>query len=624
MIKSVLWMVLLITVIVVFVPLSPRMPKSGIDSSWMYGLNQATFQKLIFGKEVIFTFGPYASIYTKTYHPSTDFMMVAGSLYLALSYGACFIFVMCRAQGVWILAYCVTLAGVLGYWQDSLFLSFPLLAGLAVFKILFEEQGQWAKNESSPLVVSLLFAPFGLLVLVKGNLLILCGMTVALCATLFIIRKQKLLAAICIFLPLFSIIFFWIASGQQAAFLPDYFISMVPMVSGYTEAMGLQGNLWEVGMYFLVTIFLLRTVFIQSHLAISSRIFLGLVYLLFLFTAFKTGFVRHDAHAIIAGESILIAALLLPGFCRIGIVLPVVLASLACYYIDNNYTHLSAMNVGTNFKSTYVEAWRGFTNRMESKNWPESMFNAAIWSLGKQGAIPVLQGTTDIYSFNQTYLIASGNSWSPRPVFQSYSAYTPELAELNRKHLLGSRAPDNIVFRIESIDGRIPSIDDGASWPILLLDYALVQKDENFLLLQKKGFAGVAEDELKLTSGKHVFGENVALPRSSRPIFARIEIEPTVIGRMATILFKPSQLQITLELNDGTRKHYRIISGMAKSGFVISPLIENIAEFSMLYEKGGALDNKQVRSMLIEPRDGGSIFWNNEYAVTFSQVGPGS
>ena len=74
MVNIVLWLLLLITAIATFVPFSPAMPATSLDESWVFGMNQATAQGLSFGKEMIFTFGPYASIYTKSYHPSTDYL----------------------------------------------------------------------------------------------------------------------------------------------------------------------------------------------------------------------------------------------------------------------------------------------------------------------------------------------------------------------------------------------------------------------------------------------------------------------------------------------------------------------------------------------------------------------
>lgn len=616
----ILWLVLLTTAISVFVPLSPAMPKAGLDPSWVFGMNQAVAQGLSFGKEIIFTFGPYASIYTKSYHPSTDFMMVSGSLYLALSYGAYFVILMKGVQWRWVLTFCAILAG-LSYSRDALLLSFPLLVGLASFKIISSEGGALAKNKLAPFYVALLFAPFGLLPLVKGTLLILCCTITVLCSAFFIANKQRVIAITCMLSPLVSVLFFWGLSGQAVGNLPSYFISMAPIASGYTEAMSVTGNAFEVIFYFIGATFLLFAISLQKQMPRSSKIFLLCIYFVFLFLSFKAGFVRHDGHAIMSGTSILIAALLLPFIFNARIILPAIaFALISWFYIDSHYIKTSTESIFNNFEFTYSSAWHGIENRIKAKNWPRSDFDVAVKSLREQASFPVLPGTTDIYSYNQSYLISSGNTWSPRPILQSYSSYTPALAEENRNHLLGSRAPDNIIFKVEAIDGRIPSIEDGASWPILMGNYQPTRMANDFLFLRKKESASQMGGVLKLKNEKHAFGENVNLPQSNQPIFVQIEVEPTAFGRLASIFFKSSELQITLDLKNGLKKQYRLIPGMAKSGFLISPLIESTAEFGMLYGKSGYLSSKVVKSFAIAPRDGRTRLWNDAYNVTFGQL----
>ncbi len=619
-VNFILWLALLITVIAKFVPLLPEMPAGGLDPSFTFAYNQAVAQGLSFGKEIILTFGPYASIYYKSYHPSTDFMMLSGSLYLAFSYWVCFLLLMKNVQWRWVLAFCVILAG-LTYSQDALLFSLPLLVGLQTFKILFSEEGRLVKSKLAPFYVALLFAPFGLLPLVKGSIMILCGAVAALCSSVFIANRHRLLAILCLFTPMVSVLFFWIASGQSATTLPNYFISMAPIVSGYTEAMAVDGNIREIILYLAASAFLLLVISIQTETSDTSKIFLFCIYFVFLFLSFKAGFVRHDGHAIMSGTSILIAALLLPFIFSSRILLLVVAFSLiSCFYIDSHYIKMSTAHIANNIVSTYSSPWIGLKNRIKDENWPRRDFDAVVNSLREQASFPILQGTTDIYSFNQSYLISSGNTWSPRPVFQSYSAYTPMLAEENRKHLLGRQAPDNVIFRVEPIDGRLPSIEDGSSWPILMVNYQPTQMANDFLFLRKK--RGITENTapLKLMSETHTFGESVNLPQTNQSIFAQIEIKPTFWGRLASIFFKPSHLQITIELKNGTTKQYPIISGMAKSGFLISPLIENTVEFGMLYGKKKDLDGKLVKSYAIAPSHGKTMLWNDEYTVTLSQI----
>ncbi|MDD2815892.1 MAG: hypothetical protein PHP00_09160 [Thiotrichaceae bacterium] len=103
----------LITSIVTFVPFTPEIHASGIDASWMLALNQAVAQSLRFGTDIIFTFDPYAAIYSQSYHPATDSMMLWGSLYLALSYWFALIWLMRGVQGYWLIVLCGVLSGMM-------------------------------------------------------------------------------------------------------------------------------------------------------------------------------------------------------------------------------------------------------------------------------------------------------------------------------------------------------------------------------------------------------------------------------------------------------------------------------------------------------------------------------
>jgi hypothetical protein len=79
-------------------------------------------------------------------------------------------------------------------------------------------------------------------------------------------------------------------------------------------------------------------------------------------------------------------------------------------------------------------------------------------------------------------------------------------------------------------------------------------------------------------------------------------------------------LSILLHLNDGTERRYRLISGMAKAGFLISPLIESTKEFTLLSSPDNTLGNKVVKAFEISPSGGKSIFWDDTYSVKFSTI----
>lgn len=414
---------LLLILISIYVPFAPKMPASTLDSSWAVGLNQAVVQGLAFGNEIIFTLGPYSFIYTKTYHPELDRLMIGGSLYLALSYWLCLLLLIKELRWSWALSFCFFLF-IMVYARDSLLFSYPLLVGIYCYKT----QVSAKHSPYIPYWSVLFFAPFGLMILVKGSLLLLCITMSILCGLFFVSHKKAPLALIAMFVPLFSMMLFWIAIGQSITNLPSFLGGSLSLASDFTEAMSVNGNKDEIILYCLNALALVGSIVWQKNIRGTKKLFLFCILFVFLFMSFKAGFARHYGHALIPGTSIMMATL----FLSLLINNTKLLITLFCislntwYVINNHYTHLS---ISDNFKSNYSSAWHGLKNRINNPNSLKQDFALSMNFLGQQAEFPVFQGTTDIYSYNQSYLIASNNRWAPRPVFQSYSVFNASLAE---------------------------------------------------------------------------------------------------------------------------------------------------------------------------------------------------
>ena len=56
----------ILTVCCKIIPFSPLMPAEGLDEAWHVAMNQAVAAHMSFGRDIIFTFGPYVFLYTKT------------------------------------------------------------------------------------------------------------------------------------------------------------------------------------------------------------------------------------------------------------------------------------------------------------------------------------------------------------------------------------------------------------------------------------------------------------------------------------------------------------------------------------------------------------------------------
>jgi hypothetical protein len=591
------------------------MPWEGLDASWMFGMNQAAAQGLIFGKDLIFTFGPYASIYTSTFHPGTDTLMLLGSLCLAICFFLALYLNFQTSRWVVKLGLLAVLAGIT-YSRDALLFFYPILVGVWVIQSIHLADPGRHRADIGYRRLWVLFIPFGLLPLIKGSLLLACWATVVLSAlVLWVSAQRKSAVAICL-TAMGSLCLFWMLARQPLAELPHYLVSMFFIIKGYTEAMALPGRLDEIKIYLTYGVFITLAVTRQYQGSRLLSTILASTFILSIFLNLKAGFVRHDFHALIPATISLYLGLIAATLTRGWVQAACLIAGLITWSnIDDNYRHTKLPIFINNLSTTYQNSWKGLKDRIKTPSTLDERFNTTLNNIHSHSDFPRLNGTADIYSFDQSFLIASGNSWNPRPILQSYSAYTPELLQINRDHLQGNHGPDNIIFRIQPIDRRLPSLEDGLSWPVLLTEYEPDQFLKGYLFLKKRPIeTGVAAKLVPLSKSRHAFGESIPIPVTNTPIMARIKLKPSLLGKLASLLYKPSQIQIKLNLQRGRPRTYRLVSQMAQTEFMLSPLIENTFEFHQLYPNDGALTAKQVKSiMLIAPENPG--FWKDSFTL---------
>ena len=411
----------LITIMAVFIPLNPEMPSSGLDPSWKFTMNEAIAQNLKIGKDIIFTYGPYASVYTRIYHPATDHLMVLGSLFLGLFYMIVLLCVVKDKEWYILLLLLLFLAGF-NYPRGVLFSSYPLILAIYISKFVTgtdqfkrEKHALWQK-----ITIALLFMPLGLIPLIKGSLLLICGAMVITISGYLLYHHNRILALITLISPILATVIFWLISGQTLITFPEYFINMSQIIFGYTESMATQGNSREILVYLLAAFAIILALVKYSEIAFSTKIFLSVYFALFLFFAFKSGFTRHIGHAVFAGTSLIIAGLV------IGLIstdkrmmIALLLSVIVWAHIKMSPVNISARKVFENIRYTYVGTWDGLHSRITEKNNLQNRFEHSLNEIRKEFPLSTLQGTTDIYSYNQASLLASNNNWNTRPVRQS-------------------------------------------------------------------------------------------------------------------------------------------------------------------------------------------------------------
>ncbi len=609
---------LVLAALALFVPFSPNMPAEGLDPSWMYAMNQALAQGLVIGKDVVFTFGPYASIYTRVYHPATDHLMVWGSVFLALSFALAAFLNFRNSKWSIQLALLVVLSTVM-YSPDVLLFFYTLLVGTYLYRVIAEKALSGSGKES--LILVALFAPFGLIPLIKGSALIACVAIAIFSAYLLWNAGRRSLAVLACATPPVLMAAFWLVAKQPLLALPQYFMSMLPIISGYTEAMAVNGNPAQLLAFVVGTAILAHIVFQGQAVALRLKAVVILMFLCMLFLAFKAGFVRHDAHAVISSSMLLLTALLASTLVSPARGRSLLLCAVAVWAaIDAAYVNTSTEAFFKNLNATYAKAWDGARMRVSHPAQLKADFDSRLAALKSLAGFPTLPGSVDIYSYEQSLLIGSGNHWNPRPVLQSYSVYTPALAERNKNHLLSEGRPDNILFKVQPIDDRLPALEEGLSWPVLLSNYAPQSFANGFLLLQHRAPGDIAPVESKeYFKRTYALGERVELAPTGKVLYAKVVLKKSLLGRISNTLLKPSQLDIKLTRTDGAVKKYRMIASMAETGFVVSPLIESTEDFGLLFSGTDFLRNKQVASFTIDAAAPRSL-WRDTYEVELTSV----
>jgi hypothetical protein len=616
---------LLLTSLAIFVPVAPEMPSGELDPSWVFGINQAVAQGLSFGRDIIFTFGPYAAVYTKIFHPGTDHLMLAGGLMLAVCFYLAAIRCFRIAHSHFALLLLILIMATLGYAKDAMYFFYTLMVGSWLVAAVAVRPWEGARPAVWYAELALLYAPFALLPLIKVSALSACGAVTALSMLQLAMHRQWLSMGVIALSQVTTTMLLWLGAGQSLGDMPLFFLNAIPIFAGYTEAMATFGNSWEILLYIGGAAAIVGVLYRGINTDPASRLIWLLMFLAILFLALKAGFVRHDGHALLSGKMLLLAAVL---GCMISpgrlTATALILAVFAWMKIDAGYIRTGTDQLLSSLVSTYSTAGDGLRMRWSEPDELERRYSARLSELRRQGGIPPLAGTTDIYSHDQSYLLASENRWRPRPVFQSYAAYTAGLLALNRAHLEGKNAPDNILLRLQPIDYRLPGLEDGASWPVMLTRYEPVGMIGRYLHLKKRQTEEVVPAmPASITTISADIGSEAELPAHDGVVIARIDLYPSLLGRFWTTMFKTAAPQLELQLRDGSTRSFRLVAGMAGSPFLVSPFVGTAEEFGLLYAGAGTLDHNLVRAVTVRIPEG-AWAWQDRFDIEFTPLSYGT
>ena len=515
----------------------------GLDLSWHVALHLAPLQRLQWGRDALFTYGPLGFL-------SVPLFVSAWTAALAL------LFV---AVVTWALAATLLLS-------FERLLAIPLacvatLFGVALMGMAVPEAASIAGVLAAGLVLSGRFGPrvevfasaclaafASVLLLVKAS----AGVALAT-AVPFLVAAQpnrvarRSLGATSAFVC--TLCAAWVAAGQSLAWLPAWLSGTARLAIGYGEAMAIDDPAlnWHYVAFamFLAAFWLCFAIGADRGRPRQTALLAGmLVATGFIF--FKAGFVRHwgSEHPSITFSFLLIAPLAvrwLPARRGLGLAL----AASAVVLLEFVSGDSPARNFDVFSRAHFFrnELWTLLNPRKREE--VEASARARLRQM--IGLPPHVLAALEGYRVHvdpQDVAIAwaYGFQWAPVPIFQLYAAYTPDLDEVNARSLGDARGPDRILRRRldESIDGRNPLWETPEYALVRLCRYREIAVSERWQVLERGPDRCGLERQIDakwVQPGELV---NVPLPSAQdRIVVAHIEKQSSFADHLRTALLRP-------------------------------------------------------------------------------------
>jgi hypothetical protein len=614
---------LLLWLLLVFLTFSlPKSPTLELDDSWRMGLTYFLQQGFTFGRDVIFTYGPLGFLLGRTFtgellwaHVVWQLLeaVVAATILLNLSRG------LAGTARFFCLAFFVLFG--LGY-EDALQTFLIVLLGWSIIR-------QLACEFERVRVV----APGGflsLLAAIKFTNLMLGAFVVGIVIAFALLRRR--------FTPAWRLaavfpggfLFIWTACGQPIDAIPSYLLNSLDVSSGYQATMGLPTPFAPFWKALAVIALLLGYVawFFRTQPDRLRSAALMLILGAFLYLNWKHGFVRADGHMLGFFYSVLLITVTFPALFREQAPLR------AARFLLVPATALSLWGVHDTLP-TIVKYAGNITQEKLVRNLtalfhPHETAQRLRDALAVQrtnAALPqtraiVGNASLDVLGFEQGVALFNQFNYTPRPVFQSYSAYTPHLAELNAAFYASSKAPEYALFKLQTIDERPLMLDDSHVLRIFPHFYRFILNENGYQLWRRRAVPPPFDQSLPRPLTQHALAPNTDLPLGDyerQPLWLTVDLRPSLLGRARNFLYKPPLVHLRVTDVDGHDELYRLPLMAARAGFALNPLVTDLAEF---IESQGGESKRWIRQLRLEIEPSDLRYFADTAAVTFSALTP--
>lgn len=597
----------------------------GIDVSWAIAFNYANTKEWTYGKDVVYTYGPFAFLATRIGFGVSKWIFLLFDFFiitnLAIVFYRFITSVVNKYLGFIILLCTIILIRVfigVGISWLLLFLTYFWLYQLY-------EQPSHLKFICASVIICIAF----FLKLNSG----LIGVMLYVFVLVGLRLLQRISLQLMLLFTALPILLITVLSLILNVHLPGYTAGALSLISGYNETMLLDHepalkNL-NTGVHILFYGFsLFYLVFAVSFCKAKQwvKLAFALTPILYLFLLKKQSTIRCDhqhLHEFYAYVPLILLAL--PPtvetrkYQKLYINGAMVLSVLTLLIATEQTPFLTAVRNRFSGMDEYVLPFRkantvDYFNQKNKRLIPQHLLD----SVGSK--------TIDVVPWDSEYILQNKLNYAPRPVFQSFSVYTAYLQKINADAYT-KNPPEYILYDVDAIDNRYPINDEVPLHLYILKNYTLCDtftSNERLRLLLKKKHTATPVTTKEV--GDTTRPVTDTLPVGENADFIKIKLTYSVKGKLESIWGRAPKIQLCYETQDGETVCYTTSRSLLEAGIWTGDLIQHVEDVTRIIRQGASRRIKSVR-LLLNP----SYFQENMHikalhtdAVTYSSTSESS
>lgn len=561
-------------------PLEVAPIRSGIDPSWMYTLNTLPGSGYVFGKDILFTYGPLGFLLA----PLDVGVNASIGLWVAIAAAALFCLAACRAiaigsgtVGGLTFAVSLLLAAILGLQYESVLLLVVLT--LALLSLRDRRYGSELLVLGSILSSCLLYLKFNL------GVVALVLVLVAAAGRVLVVRPTPWKSAIVSVVVILSTVG---GLGALTTRSVDNFVvwarGSVEIAAVYDVSQSIHGPS-EVLVLGVVALAIGAAAIWTGAFRPQAFVPAVLVTLVFI-AAFKHGFVRQDLHVllffpvVVAGLGIT-SMFASPGrlfaFFPIAVVFTALLGvPAALFYGGLDYWSVFDVLRGARSTGRLAYFWTPdesarLADQSKASLSPIRLPDEWLRRMAQTG------GKVDVLPYESS--LCAANSLPCIPTEPAYVLSSPWLDAWNAARYQSDTAPAYLIVEFPEMDGRNPVQSMPRTWSTILDSYEAVPiaPSGQKMLLQRKAAPGHSVRG-QIAAGSAQAGEVIELPPSDRLLFARFDLELKPENVPVKTVFRIPPVELETRYASGKVRYFRLLPGPAGDGVPLNVLPRNTAE----------------------------------------------